>query len=78
MTLGVKNTHTNGRDLRDLGSSPGSGRSPGRGHGHPLQYSCLANPMERGDWWAGVHEVTESDRTEATYLTLTWRTTKSY
>ena len=34
----------------DLGSIPGLGRSPGRGHGNPLQYSCLENPMDRGDW----------------------------
>ena len=50
----------------DLGSTPGSGRSPGGGHGNPLQYSCLENPMDRGAWWATVHEVTESDATEAT------------
>ena len=66
MALGVKNTHGNARDLRDLGSIPGSGRFPGGGHGNLFQYSCLTNPMERGDWWATVHEVTESDRTEAT------------
>jgi len=39
----------------DLGSIPGSGRSPGEGDGNPLQYSCLENPMDRGDWWATVH-----------------------
>ena len=37
-----------------------SGRSPGRGHGNPLQYSCLENPMDRGAWWATVHRVTKS------------------
>ena len=48
----------------DLGSIPGSGRSPGEGNGHPLQYSCLENPMDRGAWQATVHEVTkESDMT---------------
>ena len=36
----------------DLGSIPGLGRSPGEGHGNPLQYSCLGNPMNRGAWWA--------------------------
>ena len=36
----------------DPGSTPGSERSPGRGHGNPLQYSCLENPMDRGTWWA--------------------------
>ena len=34
----------------DLGSIPGLGRSPGEGHGNPLQYSCLENPMDRGAW----------------------------
>ena len=38
----------------DLGSIPGSGRSPGEGNGHPLQYSCLENPMDGGAWWATV------------------------
>ena len=44
----------------DLGSIPGLGRSPGRGHSNPLQYSCLENPMDRGAWWAVVHGVTKS------------------
>ena len=44
---------------------PGSGRSPGRGHGNPFQYSCLENPMERGAWRATVHRVAELDTTEA-------------
>ena len=43
----------------DVGSIPGSGRSPGGGHGNPLQYSCLENPMDRGAWQATVHEVTK-------------------
>ena len=47
-----------------LGSIPGSGRSPGGGHGHPLQYSCLKNPMNRGAWQATVCGVAESDMTE--------------
>ena len=41
----------------DLGSIPGSGRSPGEGNGNPLQYSCLENSMDRGAWWATVHGV---------------------
>ena len=41
-------------------STPGSRRSPGKGNGNPLQYSCLENPMDRGTWWATVHEVTNS------------------
>ena len=44
----------------DLGSIPGSGRSPGEGNGNPLQYSCLENPMDGGSWWATVHGVAKS------------------
>ena len=46
----VKNLPANTGALRNVGSIPGSGRSPGRGHGNPLQYSCLENPMNRGAW----------------------------
>ena len=42
-------------NVGDLGSIPGSGRSPGEGNGNPLQYSCLENPMDRGAWRATVH-----------------------
>ena len=41
----------------DPGSFPGSGRSPGEGNGYLLQYSCLENSINRGAWWATVHEV---------------------
>ena len=44
----------------DRSSIPGLGRSPGEGHGNPLQYSCLKNPMDGGAWWATVHGVTKS------------------
>ena len=44
----------------DTGSIPGSGRSPGEGNGNRLQYSCLENPVDRGDWRATVHGVTKS------------------
>ena len=54
------------RDKRDMDSIPGLGRSPGGGHGNPLQCSYLENLMDRGAWWATVHRVTESDMTEAT------------
>ena len=58
--LVIKNPPDNAGDLRDMGSTPGSGRSPGRGHGDPLQYSCLENPMDRGAWRAIVHGVAKS------------------
>ena len=51
-------------NAEDPGLIPGSGRSPGEGNGNPPQYSCLGNPMDRGDWQATVHGVTESDTTE--------------
>ena len=51
---------TNAEDIRDLGSIPGSGRSPGGRHGDPLQYSFLENFMDRGDWWATVCGVIKS------------------
>ena len=47
-------------NLGDLGSIPGSGRSPEEGNGNPLQYSCLENSMDQGAWWATVHGVTKS------------------
>ena len=56
----VKNLPANAGDVRDAGSIPGLGRSPGGGHGNPLQYSCLENSMDRGAWQATVHEVTQS------------------
>ena len=47
-------------DSGDVGSIPGSGRSPGEGNGNPLQYSCLENSMNRGAWQAIVHGVSKS------------------
>ena len=57
MALVVKNPPTNAGDAEDLDSVPRMGRSSGGGHGNPLQYSCLENPMDRGPWWATVHRV---------------------
>ena len=62
----IKNLPANAGDIRDAGSIPWWGRSLGGGHGNPLQYSCLENPMGRGAWQATVHKVAESDITEAT------------
>ena len=53
----IYNLPDNAGDIRDAGSIPGLGRSPGEGNGSPLQYSCLGNPMDRGAWWATVHGV---------------------
>ena len=62
----VQNLPANAGDIRDTGSIPGSGRSPGEGHGNPLQYSCLENLTDRGAWWATVHGVAESCTMEVT------------
>ena len=56
VALVVKNPPASGGDIRDTGSIPGLGRSPGGGHGNPLQYSCLENSMDRGAWQAMVHK----------------------
>ena len=56
----VKNPSASAGDIRDLGSIPGLGRSPGGGHGNPLQYSFLENPMDRGAWRATVRGVANS------------------
>ena len=60
VVLEGKNLPANAGDLRDASSVPGLGRSPGEGHRHPLQYSCLDNPMDRGAWWATVRGVAKS------------------
>ena len=66
----VKNLAANAGDTEDVGSTSGSGRSPGERNGNPLQYSCMGNPTDRGVWWAIVHGVEkESDMTEETYQT---------
>ena len=60
VALVVKHLSANVGDIRDVGSIPGSGRSPAGGYGNPLQYSCLENPMDRGAWWTTVHGITKS------------------
>ena len=54
-----KEPPANAGDIREVGSIPGSGRSPGGGHGRSLQYSCLEVPMDRAAWWAKVHKVSK-------------------
>ena len=54
------NPLANAGDVRDVGLILGSGRSPAGGHGNPLQYCCLQNPMDRGAWWATIQRVTKS------------------
>ena len=66
MALVVKNPPANAGDVRDRGSIPGLERSPGGANGNPLQYSCLENPMDRGDWQTTVHRVAKSQMTEVT------------
>ena len=56
----VKDLPANAGDVRDTGSIPGLGKSPGGGHGNPLQFSCLGNPMDKGAWQATAHRVAKS------------------
>ena len=56
----VKSLPANTGDIRDVGSIPGLGRFPGKGHGNPFWYSCLENPMDRGAWQANVCGVAKS------------------
>ena len=74
LALVVKNLPANAGDVRNSGSIPGPGRSPGEGNGNPLQYSCLENPMDRGAWQATVHGVTMSQ----TYIISHYREIKSH
>ena len=60
MALGVNSLPANAEDIRDAGAIPGSGRSPGGGHGNPLQYSCLEKPMDRGASWTTVDWAAQS------------------
>ena len=66
MTLVVKNTPASAGDIRDTGSIPELGRSPGEVNGYPLQYSFLENLMDRGAWWTTFHGIAKSRKTEVT------------
>ena len=72
----VKNPLANAGDTGDMSWIPGLGRSSGGGHGKPLQYSCLENPMDRGARWATVHRVTKSwtwlSNYACSHATLKW------
>ena len=60
MALVVKNLSASAEDTRDVDSITRSGRCPEGGHGNPLKYFCLENPMDRGAWQATVHSITKS------------------
>ena len=73
--LSGKESACHAGDTGDMGSSPGSGRSPGEGNGKPLQHSCLENHMDEGAWQARVHGIIKSrtslsDKTETTKVSL--------
>ena len=69
VALEVKNPPANAGDIKDVGSIPGMGRSPGGGHGKPLQYSCLENPKHLEAWQATVHRVTKNGTVLKRYST---------
>jgi len=60
LVLVVKNSPANAGVARDVDLIPGSGRSPGEGHGNPFQYSCLENPKDKGAWRATAHSIAKS------------------
>ena len=60
VVLAIKNPSAKAGDVRDTGSISGLGKSPGGGHGNPLQYSCLEKPTDGEAWWATVHRVVKS------------------
>ena len=64
----VKNPPVSAGDIKDVGSIPGLGSSPGEGNGNPLQYSCLKNPMDRGAWQATAHGVAKSQTQQSNEL----------
>ena len=64
MVLLVKNPPANAGDKRDTGSIPGSGRSPGGGHGNPPQGSCLENTMDRGAWWKIIPRLSKESEAD--------------
>ena len=77
VTLVVKNLSANAEDVRDTALIPGSGRFFGGGHGNPLQYSCLENPMDRGAWQATVHSVSQSCA-RLKWLSIMWEESRQH
>ena len=77
--LSSKNPPASAGDTTDAASIPGPGRYPGGGHGNPLQYSCLENPMDRGAWWATVPGVAKSQTglSDLTFIHSIAKTTKN-
>ena len=67
---GVKEPACQLGDIRDTGSIPGSGRSPGEGSGSSVQCSCLENPMDRGAWQATVYQVTKRQKRLRTHACI--------
>ena len=79
VVLVIKNLPANARGIRDAGSIPELGRSPGGGHGNPLLHSCLENSMDRGAWWATVHRITKSQtRLKRLSTQSDWKWTKRW
>ena len=76
----LKRLSSSSSKVGDLGSIPGSGRSPGEGNGNPLQYSSLENSMDGGVWWATVHGVPKSWATSLSLFTFLyhWATREAY
>ena len=79
-----KESACNAGDMRDTGLIPGLGKSFGKGNGNPFQHSCLWNFMDRGGWWATVHEVTKrvkqdlANKQQLSLKSLTWLKSFSY
>ena len=65
MVLVVKKLSANAGEVREVGSTLGSGRFPRGGHGSILQYSYLENPMDREAWWAIVHRAAKNNHTHS-------------
>ena len=70
LVIGGSDGKASACNVGDPGLIPGLGRSPGEGNGNPLQYSCLENVMDRGDWWATVNGITKNQTQLSTHMHL--------